>query len=243
MRRDFLPPFLADHQHQIILHNITRMPSQATREVGAFSSYSISSLILTQSTRGLLSLVMEKLKLTHLTQYEPGKTRLFVTSAAGPFILLVLAWKHEFVVELFKWLQVWDLSVAKLLQPISARGTLRAADPTHPDSLAVIFNSLHWLISLSVSKQVAFRAFGRALNQLVFARVHDKRRILVCKNKFHIIKILWNKWVKQNQITFSVALILFNWVFVWGFPIYSSSVSLFTLLQIFSFISGLTFCR
>ncbi len=44
MRSDFLPPFLAHHQHQIINYNSTRMPSQATREIGAVFSYFISSL-------------------------------------------------------------------------------------------------------------------------------------------------------------------------------------------------------
>ncbi len=75
MRSDFLPLTFADHQHQITNHILTRMPSQATQENGVVSNYFILSLVLTQSVRGLLSLVMEISKFTHLIQYEPRKTR------------------------------------------------------------------------------------------------------------------------------------------------------------------------
>ncbi len=60
MRSDSLPSSFASYQHQITNYNLTRMPSQAAQENGVVFNYFISSLVPTQSVRGLLSLVLEK---------------------------------------------------------------------------------------------------------------------------------------------------------------------------------------
>ena len=136
---------------------------------------------------------------------------------------------------------------------VSARGTLRATEMIHPSLLAVIASLRHWPILSNTSKQFAFWSFREKCVRLIFARLREDQRILICKNQFCIIKILQNK--RANSINSRLQLprfcsnvvwIFFDWVSAWESPIYSAFVSLFRLLdfhQVFSLISGLTCCR